>query len=665
MSDVEKQQDIEKAQESGAQANQLDTPGVETPGAGNAESSSEHIDSGDNTVNLGYLNRWTLADLPVAPLFKHRPLLKRHWLQTYLCALLGMNLFCLFFNGHGGDLGYWQNWITQLQTQGYARFSGDYPPVFLHWLYLAGKVFSVAGVPVEANIFLKFLVQIPIIAAHSLLLLIIYQLLQEAGASKVQFHTSMVLTAFNPAILFDGPIWGQVDLLPACMALAAILLCFHPKLGYLAIPTYMLAMLTKFQMICFAPVFAVVFFTKPRTHLVGILLSTVIFVLGFLPFIITGHFTQAFQQAYINTLGQYPVSTLNAANLWILLTGNTAPDSTQLIPLSDDSSLAKLLTAKHFGMLAFAIFCLSLFVLGLRQLLLKTYAAKHLAFKAYALQTAMFCALAFFTLLPAMHERYLFPAVVAALAYTALIKHKYIYPIAISAICTLNMVIILGINGSDIWLGLSLLMMTIFTLASIEILFGSKSIDWLRQVLNRIARTPHLGLIFALIAFPLLFVYFLNHYQINRPDLNPNQRLLTRLSPIYAHQDHGSLRINRSFDGNILSIGGKRYAEGLGTHANSNIQYRLPENTESLSFKVGLDDEVGTAGVTFSVWGDSKLLWQSAPIVGLEKNPQTETVDLRGVKLLRLNVSANGSDKWDHADWINPVLTLTEPSNSH
>ncbi len=75
---------------------------------------------------------------------------------------------------------------------------------------------------------------------------------------------------------------------------------------------------------------------------------------------------------------------------------------------------------------------------------------------------------------------------------------------------------------------------------------------------------------------------------------------------------------------------------------------------------VALDDEVGTADVQFSVWGDGKLLWQSNPIYGYERNIPTQKIDIRGVRMVNLKVTPLKDDKWDPANWVNTVIHLKE-----
>jgi Gpi18-like mannosyltransferase len=598
-----------------------------------------------------------LQDLTPIPTSKYSPELAR-LLQSYLVLVVIANFSLLFLKGYSQDLGYWQDWVRQLSTNGYDGFNGNYPPLYVHWLYLVGKFYALSGIPLEHNDFLKFLTQLPVTIFHCLLTVLVFSQLKRFNASRAFLHTMMMLTVLNPAILVNGPIWGQVDLVPAVMVFGALLLAVEERWSYLSIPVFALAILTKFQMIAFAPVFGFLFFRHTGKHLIGIVIAIAVGALVFLPSILAGHFIQAFRQAYIDTLGQYPMTTFNAANIWILLTGNTAPDNLILFGVAADSALAKVFTAKYFGMLLFSLTALFVFLQGMHYLLKNNIQQNDQRLLAHALFAAMICAVGFFTLLPAMHERYMFPAVVMALAYTVMAQQKLIYPIMISLLCGLNMLIILEINGSDIWHGLSWLVVAVLVLGLAELVIGNRLFTGLKIITQNAAKIPLLALWFFLIAASGMTAYFNERYQIYQIQLNANQQFLTDLPLVYAKQDHGTMALHRSFVGDRLSLDNQRYAQGIGTHANSDIQYQLPEGAAEFSFKAGLDDEVGTADVQFSVWGDDKLLWQSEPYFGLERNPSTYTVDVRGVQKLNLKVAALKDDKWDHANWVNTIITF-------
>ncbi|MES2825479.1 MAG: NPCBM/NEW2 domain-containing protein [Pseudomonadota bacterium] len=680
-----------------------------------------------------------------------QPMLKQESsrvLHAYLAAVIIVNFSLLFLKGYSADLGYWEDWINQLTRNGYSNFNGNYPPFYIHWLYLVGNFYTAVGIPLEANNFLKFLTQLPVALTHCLLATIVFSILNRFNAQRHFLHMIMMLTVFNPTILVNGPIWGQVDLIPVTFVVIALLLNFHDRFSYLAIPVFVLALLTKFQMIAFAPVFGFLFFRNIKKNLIGILISIVVGAVIFMPSIIAGHFVKAFKLAYIDTLGQYPMTTFNAANIWILLTSNTAPDSQILFGVAESSPLVKVFTAKYFGILLFVLIALWIFVQGAYQQIINTLTLnksirdkqtanednktslenpdsidnsdtpknsdalenitiennnahektaalesslaiendilrqKNSTFAhndiltnnstaveiiqqplSQALFASMICCMAFFTFLPAMHERYLFPAAIIALIYATAAQKKLIYPITLSLLCSLNMFIILEVNGSNIWHGLAWLMVAITILGLLETIFGETFFNRVKNASLFVYRIPVLSVWVFIAAFSVMFFSFYDKYRILEVALEKNEILLTSLPKLSATQDHGTLKNNFSYDGNRLSIGNHRYAQGLGTHANSDIKYELPEGAIQFSFIAGLDDEVGVADVQFSVWGDDKLLWESKPFYGYEEATEVQ-VDVRGVKVLSLKVAALKEDKWDHANWVSTVITLSQPASA-
>ncbi len=621
------------------------------------ESQHQHVDT--QTTNAHIFNEMKDIRPIQTPKTDHNSLRLMH---AYIALAIIANMGALFFKGYSQDLGYWQDWVKQLSITGYEGFNGNYPPLYIHWLYLVGKFYAITAIPLEHNYLLKFLTQIPVVIFHCILISLIFHQLKRSNIPFNTTHLVMGLTAFNPAILINGPIWGQVDLIPATIVFAALLLASSERYVILSIPLFTLSLLTKFQMIAFAPVFGFLFFRHVGKHLLGIAISIIVGALVFLPSILAGHFWPSFRQAYIDTLGQYPMTTFNAANLWIILTGNTTPDSIILFGVSADSVFSKVFTAKYFGMILFSLTALFVFLQGIHTLIKNTYQNDIQLLRAHSLFAAMICALAFFTLLPAMHERYLFPAVVMALGYFAIRPRQIIYPVGISLFCGLNMLIILEINGSNIWHGLAWLTLTLLILAVLELSLGKHFSRILSQFGHALYKTPMLSVWIFVIFTTGMMLYFIERYKIHHLQLSNDQKFLTDYPMVYARQDHGTVRLNRSYDNNYLSLNNQRFAQGIGTHANSDIQFNLPENAIEFSFIAGLDDEIGTADAKFSVWGDGKLLWESPDYFGYEKSLPVQKINVLGIKTLNLKVSALKEDKWDHADWVNTVITTaSEP----
>lgn len=582
------------------------------------------------------------------------------WFQFYLCAAIIANLGLLFWDGNGGDIGFWEDWVKQLANRGYKDFNGNYPPLYIHWLYIVSQLYTYLQLPVENNLFLKYLSLIPIFLSHFLLIAIIHRLLKNYCTSANHYHACMLLTALNPALFMNGPIWGQVDVLPVAPVLLAILASTSNKYRIMTFPLYTLALLTKFQMIAFAPVMGIIFFRHYKIHLIGCALSLATIVLLFVPSIIAGNFSQAFKLAYIDVLHQYGATTMGAANIWILLTGNAAPDTVILFGINPDSPLAVIFKAKNFGMLGFFLVCLVVFLQGMGKLVDQELPTNNPHNAAQLFFYAMVCTMAFFALLPAMHERYLLPAVIVSLVYYAVNPGKIIYPLLFSFISAFNVAMCLGIRTSHVWPVISWLMMGAFTYAIIELVLGKYWSSFTGKLFSWFFGVKYIALLVLILSFYHIGLRLYEETKPIAPELQPHQLSLTDLPIAFSKQDYGQLNINKSVNGSTLRAGERRYAKGLGTHANSVIEYQLPPQSKTLSVAVALDDEVESASVKFSVWGDERLLWESRNHYGGEK-PEYIEINLESVQRLRLRVDGINDIGGDHADWLNPVITLAAP----
>ena len=143
----------------------------------------------------------------------------------------------------------------------------------------------------------------------------------------------------------------------------------------------------------------------------------------------------------------------------------------------------------------------------------------------------------------------------------------------------------------------------------------------------------------------------------------PETVYLDQLDVQYARQDWGQPHARQSVMGNPLSIGGRRYERGLGTHAQSSLIVDLQGQALRFRASVGVDDEMqGHPGsVEFQVVGDGLQLWRSGTMrVGDPAKPLD--VDLQGLHLLSLIVTdaGDGIDS-DHADWADAQFTAAGP----
>ena len=124
----------------------------------------------------------------------------------------------------------------------------------------------------------------------------------------------------------------------------------------------------------------------------------------------------------------------------------------------------------------------------------------------------------------------------------------------------------------------------------------------------------------------------------------------------------GTPHSRKSVEGHQLSIAGRKFDRGVGTHAVSAYLLNLDGKAKRFSASVGVDDEVDTskASIEFSVLGDGKVLWQSG-LMKWRDPPKSVEIDAANIKALGLLVTDGGDGiGWDHADWCDARLELTE-----
>jgi alpha-galactosidase len=125
-------------------------------------------------------------------------------------------------------------------------------------------------------------------------------------------------------------------------------------------------------------------------------------------------------------------------------------------------------------------------------------------------------------------------------------------------------------------------------------------------------------------------------------------------------QGWGQPQINRSIRGKPLSIHGKSFERGVGTHANSTLWVELGGGAERFTAFVGLDDSAGGPGsVVFRVLADGKKLFDSG-VMKTNTVFRTVDLDLKGTQVLLLQVSdAEDGIAFDHADWADAKFLVS------
>lgn len=141
----------------------------------------------------------------------------------------------------------------------------------------------------------------------------------------------------------------------------------------------------------------------------------------------------------------------------------------------------------------------------------------------------------------------------------------------------------------------------------------------------------------------------------------PQQRLfLSDMDLSTAVQEWGKTQINRSIRETKLSIAGKQFDNGVGTHASFSYIVQLKKSVVNFSSWVGVDDAADSGGkssIRFYVEVDGETLFAS-PIMREGDEAVRIDLNLTGKDILRLRVDDAGDGiNFDHANWADAVFT--------
>lgn len=558
------------------------------------------------------------------------------------------NLFCTLSAPYDGDQSYWVGWVQSLSKDGIAKFFGNYPPLYVYWLWIVAMIHKIFGVVVAKTFFLKFLCLWPVYFAHLFLVDLTSRIVDRYNLPIWKQNLLMAFVVLNPAILLGGPMWGQVDLVPVMLAIASLYCIYFRRTTTFAAPLYVLSLLAKFQMILFLPIFGGLFIKNWRRSWKGLPSAVIATVLVLLPFIVAGTLGGMLSRAYIDTTSQYPFATYNAANLWMLTVGNVSPDAAPFFGLSKNGPFFWLCPS-YVGKGLFVLFSIFTLIASIRCKSLRR-----------VFELATWQATAFFVLLPGMHERYILYAIPAAAIWFILSWRKSIvWVMLLTIVASCNVCILCnGFHGNDAWTWLSV-MSVLTMLFGMFYLFLPKAFARFTELVSKIKLPRFIP--YAVLGVCLIVDGLHEAYLLRPIDVVPNNTVIAMSDMNIADfvQGYKTPAKNTSVEGNALSACGRIYKSGIGTHAPSTIVYDVPENADSLITYAAVDDEVFDFGsVIFRIYGDDVLLWSSMVALGSDRYPQKAAISIAGIKRVKLVADPNGIDQYDHVDWLSPVIKL-------
>lgn len=136
-------------------------------------------------------------------------------------------------------------------------------------------------------------------------------------------------------------------------------------------------------------------------------------------------------------------------------------------------------------------------------------------------------------------------------------------------------------------------------------------------------------------------------------DVKSETVLLSSLDISKMSAGWGKPIADKSIQEKVLTIAGRTFETGIGSHANSVMYIDLGKGSRSFRAFVGIDDEVnGKIGsVKFRIFGDGRELYNSGIVKAGDPAKRVE-VDLHGVEVMILTATSAGDGiSYDHANW--------------
>ena len=308
--------------------------------------------------------------------------------------------------GFSTDIGLFRFWSQKAAKDLFHIYQGDfyldYPPIYLYVLFVIGKLANLFGLTGSEPIYL-LLLKLPSILADLITAYLLYRLAKNKLPGIWPILISGIYV-FNPAVIINSAVWGQVDSFLILFFALGFLLLDSEKPVLSGLP-FAIAALMKPQGLILLPV---VLFELLKRKDWKVLVKTALFgivsgIVLVLPYLIIEGPSWLFN-LYLETAEGYQYVSLNAYNFFSLIGTNLKPDSETFLFFS----------YKVWGMF---------FIVGM----VVFTAVLHWKGKGKTLMyySALILSMGVFMLSVRMHERYLFPVLFFLLVILILTRDKW------------------------------------------------------------------------------------------------------------------------------------------------------------------------------------------------------------------------------------------------
>lgn len=296
------------------------------------------------------------------------------------------------------DLDTFRAWSYYLAEHGFQSFYGnvwsDYLPGYHYILWFLGIMhlwFVEHSIPLNEIILYKM----PSMIADIGNALFIY-LIAKKFTTPLKSLLSAAFFLLSPAVLANSTFWGQVDSFTTLFLLSSFYFLLQNKL-WLSAMLIGLGTVIKPIAVLSIPIYLISVFIRFKDKGLSkaaffLLISLSAAALTFLPFANTPDLTLFISQRFQQTFHQYTFTSLNAFNIWAIVSDFWIPDQLAFLNIS----------LQNWGNILFAIVYVPLLIILLLRLKTGQHPVPILSF------VLTICYLAMFLLLTRIHERHMF-----------------------------------------------------------------------------------------------------------------------------------------------------------------------------------------------------------------------------------------------------------------
>ncbi len=248
-----------------------------------------------------------------------------------------IHFIALFLNaGFYSDINTFKIWANLLYSNGFYNFYSsdvftDYPAGYMYILYLCGIIKNLFNLDFNSFAF-TFIIKLPAIIFDILSSIFIYKISLKFTDNYKSFLIAILYT-LNPAIILISSVWGQVDSIYTFFIIYSIYLLENNK-NLLSFIIFSISTVIKPQSLIFTPIylfkiyqilkinnFSLDSFKIIIKYFICSIISIFVVLLPFakIPNSFTLDFSYIINQ-YISTIKSYPYVTINAYNIYSIIT---------------------------------------------------------------------------------------------------------------------------------------------------------------------------------------------------------------------------------------------------------------------------------------------------------------------------------------------------------